>query len=288
MRLVTRPQWNARSPKSVTRLSSPAGSTLHWEGPHMGTFSHESCAPKVRGIQNFHMDSRGWADIAYSAIVCPHGWTFEGRWLGVRTAANGTNAGNAAHYAICYLGGEGDPFTDAAKLEFNEVVAYLDANGAGSEWKGHRDWKSTACPGDTIYSWVKQGHPYTAPAPYTPQSDPTPTEHAVAFTAYADGVWTFDATGGVFTEGSLPFYGSLASTRLNAPIVWGEGLPTKDGYVMVAADGGIFSFGAAKVVQPYQNLFSEYAQGLRHIEAAQRTDSGLILLSNLGERYALA
>lgn len=287
MRLVTRAQWGARAPRSISRISNPSGTTIHWEGPTMGTFEHSSCASKVRGIQNFHMDSRGWADIAYNALVCPHGWTFEGRWLGVRSAANGTNLGNDSHYAVCALWGKNDPTPDIGKHEFIEVVAYFDAQGAGSEWKGHRDWKATECPGQPLYDWIKAGHPDPIAVVAAP-SDPTPTDKAVAFTYYGGGqCYTFASDGGVYTE-DVPFHGSLGDVRLNAPIIWGEALEDASGYYMVGADGGIFNFGAARQIQPYTNLFSEYAAGTRRIVAADRTSDGLILLSNLGERYTLA
>ena len=81
MNLVTRAQWGARPPRNRTPLN-PTGATAHWEGPHMGVFPHTACPSKVRGIQAFHMDSRGWSDIAYNAIVCPHGYVFEGRGPG--------------------------------------------------------------------------------------------------------------------------------------------------------------------------------------------------------------
>lgn len=150
------------------------GSTVHWEGPHMGPFGHEQCAAKVRGIQNFHMDTRGWQDVAYTALVCPHGLVFEGRWVGTRTAANGTTAGNDQAYAVCYLGGVDDPFTTAAQRGVRVVLDWLDQHGgAGPGRNCHRDWKPTQCPGDAICTWVRAGHPVPVPTPPVPPA-PTP------------------------------------------------------------------------------------------------------------------
>lgn len=125
----------------------------------MGIFEHSMCDDKVRGIQDYHMDAKGWDDVAYSAIACPHGYLYECRWLGHRTAANGTEVGNDTAYAICYLGGEGDPFTEQAKVAIRAGADYLDSHGAGPNRNGHRDWKNTECPGDTIYNWVHAGMP---------------------------------------------------------------------------------------------------------------------------------
>ncbi len=156
MQLVTRGQWGARPPRSVTPLDIDMAS-VHWEGPRMGTFGHDECAAKMRGFQAFHMDSHGWADVAYNAVVCPHGHVFEGRGRGVRSAANGDANANSASYAVCYMGGEGDPFTDEAKNAINDAVEWLGC----SRWGVHRDWIATACPGDEITEWVRTGHPRT-------------------------------------------------------------------------------------------------------------------------------
>ena len=103
MRLVPRLAWRARPPRARRRIPGPVeGVAIHWEGPPLGSFPHSLCAGKVRAIQRFHMDARGWDDIAYSAVVCPHGHVFEGRWIGIRTAANGTSYGNNRYYAVCY------------------------------------------------------------------------------------------------------------------------------------------------------------------------------------------
>lgn len=136
----------------------------------MGTFPHSSCASKVRGIQNFHMDVREWNDGAYSAIVCPHGFVFELRGPGVRTAANGTNLGNNTGHAVCYLGGVGDPFTREGMAGIQDAYRWCRRGFANC----HRDWKPTACPGDVICSWVKAGGPQQGTSVPDPQPEPEP------------------------------------------------------------------------------------------------------------------
>lgn len=168
MKYVSRSDWGA-SARGATTSSHPIGSTLgvtlHWEGPHMGAFDHSRCAEKVRGIQRFHKDSRGWADIAYNFLVCPHGYVFEGRGVGVTSAANGDTQPNDDWYAVCYLGGEGDGFTDDGKAGMVDAVRHLRKNGAGPRVNGHRDHKSTACPGDDIYRWLQTADFSEASAP---------------------------------------------------------------------------------------------------------------------------
>lgn len=170
VQLITRAEWGAAVPRLRTPLVPSFGSTRHWEGPHMGwPWPHGSCFTKVRGIQAFHMGpSRGWSDIAYTSLVCPHGFVFQGRWVGVRTAANGTNVGNNSAYANCYLGGERDGFTPEGRHAMHVVEGWLDVNGgAGPGVNCHRDWKPTACPGDEICADVGSNPP--GPTPPTPE-----------------------------------------------------------------------------------------------------------------------
>lgn len=165
MKFVTRAQWGARRPDGQTGISPELG-TFHWEGTGLPwPRAHEACYSLVRGIQAYHMDAKGWDDIAYNAVPCPHGYIFEGRGPWVRSAANGTNEGNRRAYAICYLGGVGDPFTDEGKYAMADALAWLGMK----DHNGHRDWKPTECPGAEIYEWQKAGMPLPTP-PIPPTS----------------------------------------------------------------------------------------------------------------------
>ena len=103
--LVTRKAWRARKPRSTTPLpaSQATGVALHYTASHAPA-QHKDCASAVRAIQGYHMNAQGWNDIAYSHIVCRHGYAFRCRGIGKRTAANGTNAANNEYYAVCVLG----------------------------------------------------------------------------------------------------------------------------------------------------------------------------------------
>lgn len=163
MKLVTRAQWGARAPRSTKAFNPVNPTTGHWNGPKVPVGEHNKCSAIVRGVQNFHMDSRGWADIAYNWLICPHGYTYEGRGLKYQSGANGTNAGNQTAQAICFMAGEGNEFTDAEKRAFLDTVRYIDTHTtAPSGAIGHRDWKATTCPGDERYRWIKAGMPLPA------------------------------------------------------------------------------------------------------------------------------
>lgn len=194
---VTRAGWGARDPVCVSTSIKPEGDTLHYGGPSpwsgvdrssaarfLATADHARCPTIMRAYQNFHLDSRGWCDFAYSSAVCPHGTRYEGRGPGVRTAAQGTNDGNLRSYATVGLWGDGDPLTDPAKL------AYLDegARLARLRW-GHRDWKSTACPGDPAYAWRVAGFPSPSSPPPPPEDDFDMRTDAEIVALIVKGVW---------------------------------------------------------------------------------------------------
>lgn len=165
MNLITRTIWGARTPKRRIRGNLSKPSTAHWNGPVLKvsgsiTWDHSKCASLVRGIQNYHMDAKGWSDIAYNFIECPHGYTYEGRGLNVNNGANGTNDGNRTSHAVMCLAGEENPFPDSEKSEFRECVKYIaDHTDAPDRCIGHRDHKATACPGNERYDWVHRGMP---------------------------------------------------------------------------------------------------------------------------------
>lgn len=178
VQMFSRSETGLRPPTSRVRFS-PDTVTLHHEGPAMGAFQHASCATKWRGIQAYHMDSKGWTDIAYNYGICPHGFVYELRGWEYKSGANGTTTGNTRGLAVCYLGGTGDPFTDAAKLAFVVVKSFVDAKTGTPLVNGHRDWKPTECPGEDRYAWLKAGMPIAQP-PTVPVVTPPVTNHDLA------------------------------------------------------------------------------------------------------------
>lgn len=281
---VRRAQWGARAPSGrYPKLSGSPMVTFHWEGPTMGGFSHDTCDDKVRTIQNYHMDRQQWLDIAYSAIGCPHGYLYEGRGYWNRTAANGTNTGNSASYAICYLGGVGDPFTDAAKRAFLDGLKLFRANaGASNETRCHRDWLSTQCPGTDIVNWERANCP--APGGYTPMPDPaepapapnggdvlaTRLPDTIGFIDHptSDGGWLVTKKGAIYTKAPAQFFGSLGNVALAAPIVAFLPTPTGNGYWLFGEDGGVFNFGDAPFNGAYAPFADEYRAGIHKVAGA--------------------
>lgn len=121
---------------------------------------HERCADRVRGVQRFHQDARGWADIAYHLIICRHGSVFAGRPLTARGAHAGTDEGNARFVGVCVLG---DYTAPGAKITPQVERGLLRARVlvrqerwlALAVWP-HLRFTDTACPGGPLREWCRR------------------------------------------------------------------------------------------------------------------------------------
>lgn len=191
---VTRAEAGLRKPKSISRNISPGdgGVALHYGGPAQRLHNHADCVTRWRQWQDFHMDSRGWADIAYTMGVCQHGFVFAGRGAGIRTAANGTNYGNQNFYAVCWLGGEGQTPTQLALDAFEWAVLNLRKTGAGRAVRPHQFFKGTACPGGHLVAHAGRLH-NTDIGSNVPTPDPVQEDKVLYVYSGSDGLdWGTD------------------------------------------------------------------------------------------------
>jgi N-acetylmuramoyl-L-alanine amidase len=156
--IIRRSEWGARAPKSRHLIGTPQPKLYlhHAAGANLPGDDglSDSDLRRIRSIQNFHMDSRGWSDIAYSFLMDPDGYVFEGRGAGV---AGGHTAGqNTVSHAICVMGNfDNQAPSDDLLLKIAELVRY----GHSKKWwpnqitGGHRDAPdaATSCPGNKLY-----------------------------------------------------------------------------------------------------------------------------------------
>lgn len=157
MQIISRNEWGARPARWTNFAFLSLGMCTHWEGPTMGFYDEIQAYDKVKSIQNFHMDGRGWADIAYNFVISRWGQVFEGRGWNKNNAANGGWANtNNEYLAVCYLGGINDPFTAEAKLAYLELrTEYVTKHGGGLRAYTHGDILSwfgdgTQCSGSLV------------------------------------------------------------------------------------------------------------------------------------------
>lgn len=248
--VVSRAQAGLRPPKGRYSTNIDFNDdTLHYGGGSVwgdAIGDHSRCASIWRAWQAYHMDAHGWIDLAYNGGVCPHGFIFEGRWMGRRSAANGTNDGNFRSAAWVYIGGGDDKLTKAAKAAFLDLIAMSRrAHNAAGNVRPHSYWKPTACPGRHVDDWIREGLPDPELIWSPPPQDLTLFAPVVSteLTPSGQGYWMAGEDGGVFTFGDAMFFGSLGGVRLNAPVIEIIGSPSGGGYALVGSDGGVFTFG---------------------------------------------
>lgn len=161
MKFVTRQQWGAVPPRGVTVLPKPAVDTVvfHYTASAADTQSdHRNCGARVRGVQRYHMETKGWNDIAYSFLPCKHGYVFEGRGYRAKTAATGND--NDHTLACCFLGADTarDDVTNEGRRAMVDITQAIEAfYGKKLKYRGHRDFMSTSCPGSELYSYIRSG-----------------------------------------------------------------------------------------------------------------------------------
>lgn len=183
-------------PSAAPNQTAPVeGFKIHYEGSPVPIVDHSKCAGRWTSIRNSHLanTAEGYSDVAYNWAVCNHGGIFEGRGWGKQTGANGSASLNRTHNAILWMGGtSGVVAPSAAAVEsIKELIAYLRPKGAGRDILGHRDGFATACPGDAMYTLVRNGS-LEPSVPTPPQEEPetvTPfSYHLATDHNYVEGV----------------------------------------------------------------------------------------------------
>lgn len=141
------------------------------------TTSESDTKPKIRGIQNYHMDVNGWCDIGYHFLVNKQGNAFSGRLdsgtvsKNVRGAHDGCNDNSFGFTALGYYH---TPYNNAVTTALKNKLAEMIAkrmpdgwnptgtgttycNGVTDKVIGHREVSATACPGDLLHNATKEG-----------------------------------------------------------------------------------------------------------------------------------
>lgn len=152
---VERVSWNAAHASGPENVwgNVKVGVAVHWSGADVGDQDHRFCAAQVRGIQRYHQQSRGWADIAYNYLICQHGKVFVGRGLQAASAANGTENANRTFVAVCLLLGPHDRFSGAAEIALVTLRHWLMQRKVRDKVWPHSRFLTTECPGPFLRKW---------------------------------------------------------------------------------------------------------------------------------------
>ena len=183
--LVTRAGWEAKPPRSNGKpsLGTIKAFVIHhaagyWDQPGKG--KHQ-----MREIQKLHQSKRTlpngrtigpWMDIGYHFVIDPEGNIYQGREFrnNAKTLEDkpqfitGAHVGgkNSGRLGICLLGNfeKSEPPTAAARASLLALLRYLkhtyqpigDELVNGQIIAGHKDYKSTSCPGSKLYALLDE------------------------------------------------------------------------------------------------------------------------------------
>ncbi|KAI8781626.1 peptidoglycan-recognition protein SC2 [Biomphalaria glabrata] len=156
--IISRAEWGARAPKSISYLShQPVQYAFIHHSAMNDCFDKTSCIAEVKAYQNLHMDVRGWDDVGYSFIIGGDGSVFEGRgWDKVGAHTLGYNE---VGLGFCLSGNFMDHLPTT--IQMNTTRAMIECGvslgkiSTSYTLRGHRDMKpSTLCPGDKLYAEI--------------------------------------------------------------------------------------------------------------------------------------
>lgn len=160
MNIITRAGWDARTPKTTPTPTTASEAFLHHSvgsGSRDWDNDGDLGDDYMRTMQNFHMDTRGWNDIAYNHAIDPDGLeVYEGRGWGVRPGAQKSH--NTGTWSVVVMG---DFRSRTVSSLLVSRIAELVTEGItlghlppDITLQGHKDApnQSTTCPGTNLYT----------------------------------------------------------------------------------------------------------------------------------------
>ena len=178
--IVSRSAWGADEllRRNHPRYASAIRLAIVHHTATPNNYTADQAAAIVRGIDVFHVRSRGWDDIGYNFLIDRFGRVYEGRYGGMTRNVIGAHAlgFNRGSVGIALIGNFTNAKPTAAAVQSLERLiawrldlAHVDpvstltfVSGGSERWRsgvkvklravsGHRDTGSTTCPGNQLY-----------------------------------------------------------------------------------------------------------------------------------------
>lgn len=156
IRIYSRADWGARAPRCASGSMTPNRVTIH----HTVTPTNDSLSPqaRLRQIQSFHQNSRGWCDIGYNYLVSRDGRVWRAR--GATTVGAHVANSNTGNIGISFMGTHTSTAPTATQMcHTARLLRRLSMDFGGvdlnrSDVKGHRQYGGTSCPGNALYNRI--------------------------------------------------------------------------------------------------------------------------------------
>ncbi|HTW15129.1 MAG TPA: N-acetylmuramoyl-L-alanine amidase [Nocardioides sp.] len=166
--------WGARPAKGGpgrADVDDVEGIVLHWPAITKKVRGVESVKRALRGWQDYHMDDRGWSDIAYQEAIDQDGNVYGLRNLHTQPGANGDTSANQRYGALLLILAPGEEPTPAMiravrrRVKRHRVIA-----PKARRIRGHSEVRPepTSCPGPIVQRLIRAGtfdpsNPYRSP-----------------------------------------------------------------------------------------------------------------------------
>lgn len=158
MRVYSRSRWNARAGKPMQQQFAAVREFFlhHSASPGKGIDHFVEQCQTMRDMQAFHMDGRGWSDIAYHYVVFqPYGRLksariFEGRSRTFVPAAQLNH--NVNTLAVCVVSRSGEPIKGSTKRALKQLYKASSATSV----HGHFEVFQTECPGPELKAFLPE------------------------------------------------------------------------------------------------------------------------------------
>ena len=160
MTLHPRSDWTSVPPANAHRFdpSLVQGVAVHWNGPAVPKSALSDPRNFLKGVRRFHVNTRGWSDIAYNFAVDQRGDVWVLRGMRHKSAANGDRRTNARWVAVLAIIGRGQEPTPRMLDGLKRVVVMTRrAYRRGDRVTTHKaiSPSGTACPGPDLIRWVR-------------------------------------------------------------------------------------------------------------------------------------
>ncbi|WP_370591186.1 peptidoglycan recognition protein family protein [Saccharopolyspora montiporae] len=243
--------WGAREASGAIEVLDSAPDKIvvhHTATPNSEDTSQEQAFALAQQVQEYHMDSNGWVDTGQNFTNSRGGYLLEGRHQSLAALESGSQHVVGAHAGeqnSVSLGIENEGTYSQAEVpaalweSLVELCSYMVGQygiGAG-EIYGHRDFMSTACPGDVLYARLPELREAVAAAVGGVAVDPVvwplvrggsrgPVVSALQWLLRSGGAevpvdGVFDARTGRATAGVRGGSASCFATRVAEPDVFG-------------------------------------------------------------------
>ncbi|MGH2724524.1 MAG: N-acetylmuramoyl-L-alanine amidase [Actinomycetota bacterium] len=185
--IITRKQWGADESLRTKNCSGEPSYAKKLKMAHVhhtagsNAYTKAEADDVIRGIYSYHVNSRGFCDIAYNFLIDKYGRTYEGRYGGMSKPvigghAMGFNTGSTGIAAMGDFTTKKVPWKmlkaykqllawrlDVAHLKPTGWTTMVSGGGSNTPHKagekvklkvisGHRDTGYTSCPGDKLYA----------------------------------------------------------------------------------------------------------------------------------------